>query len=157
MVGRLLSFWGPAYFQGRTVSFKEVFFPFNAWLRIVQEAFTSAKGLLAIGGDHSPLTNKDIGSFVGECNNDAWRVVGHSCYMPVFKYNRPNTTTAMLTNFFKGSFKETLRSQPYACVLRIGATSRTSKPKRCLSAASCKLWKHNLCHQYLDQSLGGVG
>jgi len=83
MVGRLLSFWGPGLFsEPFAVSFKEVFFPFNAWLRIVQEAFTSAKGLLAIGGDNSPLTNKDIGSFVGECNNDAWPVVGHSCYMP---------------------------------------------------------------------------
>ena len=47
--------------------------------RIVQEAFTSAKGLLAIGGDTSPLTNKDIGSFVGECNNDAcWHRAGES-------------------------------------------------------------------------------
>ena len=40
--------------------------------RIVQEAFSASKGLLAVGGDSSPLTNKDIGSFVGECNNDTW-------------------------------------------------------------------------------------
>ncbi|CAK9054933.1 unnamed protein product [Durusdinium trenchii] len=39
-------------------------------LEIVQEAFSASKGLLAVGGDSSPLTNKDIGSFVGECNND---------------------------------------------------------------------------------------
>ena len=37
--------------------------------RIVQEAFTAGKALLAVGGEQSPLSKKDIGSFVGECNN----------------------------------------------------------------------------------------
>ncbi|CAE7840957.1 pikAII, partial [Symbiodinium necroappetens] len=39
-------------------------------LEIVQEGFHAAKSLLSIGGATSPLSTKDIGSFVGECNND---------------------------------------------------------------------------------------
>ena len=59
-------------------------FPFGAW-PIFRGGLLGLKSFFSI-----------------ECNNDAWPV-GRSCY---------NTTTAMLTNFFKGTFKETLGSQP---------------------------------------------
>ncbi|CAJ1440834.1 unnamed protein product, partial [Effrenium voratum] len=39
-------------------------------LEIVQEGFHAAKAWLGVGGASSPLSTKDIGSFVGECNND---------------------------------------------------------------------------------------
>ena len=103
MVGRWLSFWGLAYFQGRTVSFKEVSFSIECLAKDCSGSLHLCQGLVGHWWWQLSIDQQRHWKF---CWRMQQRCLACRSQLLHCKFlNRPNTTTAMLTNFFKGNLQ----------------------------------------------------